>query len=279
MPTDLTREECESEAATLLRRHDLLRLPVDPLRLAEIHGITAEGRPLDGAAGCLLYVGGAFGIVYSTSVPNDGFMRFSTAHELGHYFLPGHPDRLFGDGAATHFSSPGFVSRAPVERQADQFASGLLMPEGPFRAALRGAGEGLAAVRRLASTCSTSLTATAVRYAQLTHDAVAVVVSTDGGVEFSVISDAMREVRGVPRRLERGARVPTDGATAVAWRQPDVRSSSAIEGCTLLSSWFEDAADLEVTEEVARLGTYGRCVTILHLDEAPDEEEQDDDDE
>ncbi|MGB8741579.1 MAG: hypothetical protein WCD52_15455, partial [Xanthobacteraceae bacterium] len=31
--------------------------------------------------------GNAFGILYATHVPSEGFQRFSVGHELGHYFL------------------------------------------------------------------------------------------------------------------------------------------------------------------------------------------------
>jgi Zn-dependent peptidase ImmA (M78 family) len=35
----------------------------------------------------LLRHGNAFGILYATHIPSEGFQRFSIGHELGHYFI------------------------------------------------------------------------------------------------------------------------------------------------------------------------------------------------
>jgi hypothetical protein len=274
MAPGLSQEECEGEALSVLRRHDMLRLPVDPHSIAALNDIAMEARALEGIAGCLMHVGGAFGIVYSTSIPSDGFMRFSLAHELGHYFLPGHPQTLFGDGATVHFSQAGFVSNSRVEREADNFAAGLLMPEAPFRAALRNAGTGFRAVERLSSDCGTSLTSTAIRYARFSDDPVAVVVSERGRVAYGFLSTSMRGVRGVGR-LERGASIPETCPTTSMWNESNKLGPGArSEGTSNLSDWFEDAPDVEVAEDSVWLGTYGKCLTVLSLDEVPDDDQE-----
>jgi hypothetical protein len=275
MAPGLSQEECEGEALAVLRRHDMLRLPVDPHSIAALNDIAMEARALEGIAGCLMHVGGAFGIVYSTSIPSDGFMRFSLAHELGHFFLPGHPQTLFGDGASVHVSQAGFVSNDRVEREADNFAAGLLMPEAPFRAALRRAGTGFRAVERLSSDCGTSLTSTAIRYARFTDDPVAVVVSEKGRVAYGFFSASMRGVKGV-RRLERGASIPDTCPTASMWsKSSELAAGTRSEGTSILSDWIEDAPDIEVAEDSVWLGTYGKCLTVLSLDEVPDDDEED----
>lgn len=40
-------------------------------------------------------LGETFGIQYASHIANEGFIRFTVAHELGHYFLPGHAEHLF----------------------------------------------------------------------------------------------------------------------------------------------------------------------------------------
>jgi Zn-dependent peptidase ImmA (M78 family) len=67
-------------------------------------------------------------------------------HELGHYFLDGHVHSLFGLGQGLHQSESGFTSKNPVEREADAFAAGLLMPKTLFKTALAKAGQGLNAI-------------------------------------------------------------------------------------------------------------------------------------
>ena len=113
----------------------------------------------------LLHMGGVFGIGYPTHINNQGFRRFSVAHELGHYRLPGHIEAVLGD-QGRHFSKAGFRSTGRYEQEADQFASTLLMPAKLFAAAAGRAGDGLQAIKTLQATCETSLEVTAIRYAQ-----------------------------------------------------------------------------------------------------------------
>jgi len=66
-------------------------------------------------------VGSSFGILYATHLANEGFERFSVAHELGHYFLPGHIDAVLAGGGQVHTSRAGFVSDDKYENEADHF--------------------------------------------------------------------------------------------------------------------------------------------------------------
>jgi Zn-dependent peptidase ImmA (M78 family) len=147
-------------------------VPMQLVILVEAKPDTAEG-----VSGMLLRHGDSFGILYATHIASEGFQRFSVAHELGHYLLDGHIDHLVpGDGV--HASHAGFVSADPYELEADHFAAGLLMPSNLFNRAMGKRAPGLTAVEFLAQACRTSLTATAIRYAELSPNAVAVIVST-----------------------------------------------------------------------------------------------------
>lgn len=87
-------------------------LPIDPIALADHSEIQVSGQELEGASGVLLYKGTKFGILYSTSIANDAFQRFSIAHELGHYHLPGHFEALLESGI--HYSKAHFASDSGV---------------------------------------------------------------------------------------------------------------------------------------------------------------------
>ena len=139
-------------AERVIREHNITSLPVDPIAIAISLGIEVVAKPTSdgGVSGMLIRYGEQFCIAYATHVKSQGFRRFTIAHELGHYFLEGHVDAIFRE-RSVHKSRAGFVSSIPYELEADHFAARLLMPNALFSAALRRAGEGLAAVESLES--------------------------------------------------------------------------------------------------------------------------------
>ena len=272
-------EDAEAKAEHWLKQNGITSLPVDPFEIAK--GLDIEVRPKGdvepGVSGMLLRHGDIFGILYATHVRSIGFQRFSIGHELGHYLLEGHPEQLFPDGDGVHASRAGFMSNVLHEREADHFACGLLMPDGPFRSALRRCGDGLSAIEELADKCLTSITATAIRYARKASVPAAVVVSTDGMVDFTFLSKDMQEFPElvVPRK---GEPVPDGTATAVFTRSRDnvVRARREAEDVDL-RSWLGGRRSLEAKEEILGLGSYGRVLTVLTTDFLADDEDEDGD--
>lgn len=249
-------------AAQVLDEHQVDRLPVCPTAIAEACGIQVQEKPPenDGFSGMLARVGETFGILYATHVPSRGFQRFSVAHELGHYFLPGHIDSVLAGGF--HQSRAEFSTSDPYEVEADLFASALLMPPNLFKRELVRVDDGLTAVKLLAEKCETSLTATAITFARHTRAAVGVVQSTDGVVDFCSFSEAMKDA-GV-RWLRKGDLVPTDSLTAHFSgdrSRVDAADEDAVEAP--LTRWFENARPLRAREEVIGLGRYGRVLSII----------------
>ena len=55
-------------------------------------------------------------------------MRFTFSHELGHFFIDNHRNALASGEVPYHSSFTNFASELEVEREADLFASCLLMP-------------------------------------------------------------------------------------------------------------------------------------------------------
>ena len=138
---------------------------MEPIAIARSLDIVVTEMPSDGpgVSGMLLRHASSFAIAYSTFVKSVGFRNFSVAHELGHYYLPRHIDAVLGTGDS-HESRGGFLSDDQFEREADHFAAELLMPRSLFTAAMRNAGCGLQAIKKLSEACRTSLTATAIRF-------------------------------------------------------------------------------------------------------------------
>jgi hypothetical protein len=74
--------------------------PVDPITLADERKITVVAKParVAGVSGMFMRVGQNYGIAYAAHIDNLSFQHFSIAHELGHYYLPGHIDAVLRDG-------------------------------------------------------------------------------------------------------------------------------------------------------------------------------------
>lgn len=260
--------EATHTAHRVIDQCGIRELPVDPSSIAAQHSIEVQPSPLEGVSGCLLKNGDAFGILYSDRLGNAGFERFTVAHELGHYFLPGHPDALFGAGETIHRSKSGFVSDDRIERHADQFAASLMMPERLFIEAMRAHGSpGFCAIEHLAVECQTSITATALNYARLAEDPVAVVMSRGSTIQWCAMSETIRDLPGLTW-LKKGSPLQRSTATADFNRSTDnVAESRRRESTSLLSDWFDGAPDVEMMEDVVGLGRYGRTLTVLFTPE------------
>jgi Zn-dependent peptidase ImmA (M78 family) len=272
--------EAEREAERVVADHPFTQLPICPFAIAEKAGIVvhAKDSTARGVSGFLMRVGDTFGIQYATHIANEGFIRFTVAHELGHYFLPGHPAKLFPNGDGLHQSRSGFISGDPLERQADHFASALLMPEKLFKQAVRRSGQGFSAIEKLVAECRTSITATAIRFAKFSDNAVAVIVSSGNQIDYCFMSDYLRDVRGL-QWIKKGDALPSASVTAAFNRDPaNVKEARAQEGTCCLDDWFDGGPQVEMNEDVIGLGSYGKTLTVLFTDEALDDDDDYDDD-
>lgn len=273
--------EAELRAAEVVAKLRICSLPVDPFAIAKSEDIVCEqiNTVSTGISGCLMKSGDRFGIFYSSSFPNEGFLRFTVAHELGHYFLDGHPEYIFSAGKAQHQSDAGFTSDDKHEREADTFAAGLLMPEKLFRASCAESKPGLAAIEYLARACGTSLTATAIRYTRLSDDLVAVVCSQADRVQFAFMSQPFKNRRDL-NWIKKNTGLPDGTATARFNRDQDnVAKARRVASTSTLDIWFDGGGDSELTEEVIGLGSYGRTLTVLWGESLPELQEDEDESE
>jgi Zn-dependent peptidase ImmA (M78 family) len=273
-------EMAKKKAEMVLLNEGIKSLPVDPFAIAENRDIIVKAKPdtAEGVSGMLLRHGDTFGILYATNVPNEGFQRFSVGHELGHYFLDGHIDHVLPEDGF-HISHSGFVSADPYELEADSFASGLLMPSIPFKRAISRVDPGIAAIESLSEECRTSLTSTAIRYAELTDDAVAIIISTGQIIDFCFLSGAMKSLPELTWLRKGSAVAPsTETAHFNSSRERILKSDRAVARIDLMD-WFGGKKSIFVTEEIVGLGRYGKTLTILSSSSIGQEDDDDDDDE
>ncbi|MGB3386475.1 MAG: ImmA/IrrE family metallo-endopeptidase [Pseudaminobacter sp.] len=264
-------------AEAFLKEEGILTLPVDPFAIAASREIVVEGKPesAGGVSGMLLRHGNNFGIIFATHIQSPGFQRFSISHEIGHYFLPGHIDQVIKDGV--HVSRAGFVTNDPYELEADHFAAGLLMPETPFRKAMDGFDPGLDAIDRMAELCVTSRTATAIRFAELSDAAVAVIVSTDGIIDYCFMSEAMKSLPKLDW-IRKGTPLPSGTATAqLATDRERVAAGARVVDEVDVRDWLGGTTRATVAEETVGLGSYGKVLTVLTSTMIGQDSDRDDD--
>ncbi len=251
-------------AERVVKERSLSALPIDPMALARDLGITVLQKPAhaQGVSGMLLRHGNTFVIAYATHIDNIGFQNFSVAHELGHYYLPGHIDAVLSN-SDVHKSHADFASGDRYEIEADHFAATLLMPRALFTRAMSIAGDGLPAIETLAEQCRTSLTATAIRYARCTREPVAVVLSTGTRINYCFMSDALKDVKEF-NWIRTGEGLSTDTVTFTFNQNPDnIRRAERDEGTSDLQNWFGGDRSLSATEQVIGLSNYNKTLTVL----------------
>jgi hypothetical protein len=251
----------------MIVRNENLSLPIDVLALASSRGILVEAKPSagKGVSGMLLRVGDDFAIGYATHIKSIGFQRFSIAHELGHYFL-GHADEIFGGGSSVHESQAGFGSHEQIELEADHFAAGLLMPSELFKREAGRHSDGLAAIENVAARCQTSITSSAIRYAELTDAAVAIIVSTGSSIDYCFVSRSLRGIKGY-RHPVKGSILPRDSLTrGFNQTASNIADAKRSDDDTDLIEWFHADEEVEAMEEVIGLGEYGKTLTIITAD-------------
>ncbi len=123
------------------------------------------------------------------------------------------------------------------------------MPSLPFRRALGRPGVGLAAVEHLAGLCRTSLTVTANRYAELSDDAVAVIISTRGIVDYCFLSESMRSLPDLSW-VRKGSPVPNGTVTARLNADPNrTLHAERDDGEVDVMNWLGGRRSITVSEE------------------------------
>lgn len=151
-------------AVQLRREINYTKIPVDPIEIAALKGIEFREDDVDGYTGMLLVVDGEALISIKKTIREPARKRFTIAHELGHFAIPGHitPQQHMFQCSDKDISNFGKFDNKEV--QANWFASELLLPEEHFRKHVQYKDLNKRLLDDLCTEFDTSLTATGMRF-------------------------------------------------------------------------------------------------------------------
>lgn len=240
----------------------------DLYRLEEIawaRGALIVERKLTGAEARLSTLGESAVISVSASTMNPHRKRFAAAHELGHYEMR-HKRRTVGCTAEDLNQWTQGSKRKKIEYASNQFAAELLLPRRFVTSYCVTETPCLDDVSEIARIFRTSLTATAIRYAELGEDCVAIVFSRAGHIEWFHSSP---DFRGLGLFVPVGE-CPSIGTIAdrlfegeVVSREPQRVKASA----WLVSREMRISDNATLVEQSWEISSYNAILTLLHIDE------------
>ena len=240
-----------------------LSLPVNLIQFAKAHDINVIPKECaSGVSGMLIRTNHDFTIAYSTHIDNAGFQRFSIAHELGHYFCPGHPEALFDDRNNTHYSN-ALTSHNQYEKEADAFAAGLLMPTKSCKLIMRKNDDGLKSITAISKACETSIIAAAIRYVNLSDIPCAIIVSINNTIDYCICNEELMKTEGYAHPQKKSI-LPVESLINLKRITNNLASKSEASSM----NWFRTDTDIEMEEEIMNLSFQnndGKWLTVLTI--------------
>jgi Zn-dependent peptidase ImmA (M78 family) len=179
-------------AEYIARQYDDKIIPVDKIAEQENLLLFYDNYDKGTFDGMTVYTNGQFYV--HLNVDNGNHIhsergRFTLAHELGHYFLDTHRKGLMSGILEPHPSIINKKQFNAIEREADYFASCLLMPEDRFKQDVFRQKFSFELIETLCSNYKVSKTACAFRFAQIGNHPILIVYAENGVVKWKTESD------------------------------------------------------------------------------------------
>ena len=234
------------EAARIFNWSD----PITQVQAASIKGFEGALFPGDDRKAWL--------ILYNDQLESPGRVRFTQAHELGHYVLHRTQRESFecSDADMLNWTQDD----KDLEGQADLFASYLLMPLDDFRKQVPGNAD-LELLKHCAVRYGVSLTSAVLKWLQYTEEKAVMVLSNDGFMNWAWSSEPAAKAGAFFRTRNAVVPVP-DGSLAANASVKHERRGRKL----LASTWFKHAdSETPVTEMKITSEKFGSVLTLLIL--------------
>lgn len=265
------REQEIAELAEAIAEEYFPGVRVEPVEIVRAKGITVSfGHYGDAFDGLLEHRYGRFHVYVNidrVEKADSPRARFTFGHELGHYFIDEHRNALAAGLAPSHPSICEYESDLLVEKEADHFASNLLMPAERFRKMAARTALGLEGILKIAEQFGTSVTSTAIKYAQMDIVPCAVIKWNKDGFGWKWLSTETFRAR-YRKTIESVDSLPEDSPTAKAVSGERAPVQGFFSAGTTASAWFPYVDDSSyrnaiLIEQAVPLGRFG-TLTFLY---------------
>jgi Zn-dependent peptidase ImmA (M78 family) len=192
-------------------------------------------------------------------------IRFTIAHELGHYFIDEHRN-LLKRGTSLSFNDKS--NNSEIEKEANHFASFLLMPSQRFKSLSQKYEKGLSAILSLANTFESSIDSTSIQYIKSNCCAGLVIRwNEDRSIRFSFCSADFAALAKTSLRpiIKKSNEYLGNLKRELAL---ETYKYQILERATPLSRWLASIVpgsvdDLIALEQNIKLGKYGGMTLII----------------
>jgi len=196
----------------------------------------------------------------------SGRVRFTLAHELGHYFIPSHRKKLLKGISLSFKGNPNDKAIKQIEKEADHFAANLLMPKTLFIKLSEGLEPGLNQILKLKDNFATSIESTAIQYIKLNFNAsILIRWDKDFKVHHGSYSQKFSKRTGVT-----GIPPIKDKSVYIQQQVQLIENNSLpfIEQATTISSWIstvlpDSKKDSVGLEQTIKLGEFGGITLLI----------------
>lgn len=182
------KEELEELAEWTVEDHCPPSESIDPVRIAKALGITYSLNDYNNEFKGLIECRDSKFHIYLNAANNETLkskgLRYSFAHELGHYHIDEHRLELMDQGILPQSSTDPMLSENIFEKEAEYFASCLLMPRSRINNDIKGIEFSFDLILQICRKYQVSLTAALLRYVSIGETPIAIICSRDGKVPY-----------------------------------------------------------------------------------------------
>lgn len=256
----LSASEPEDFARSLMKRFGL-GVPVNLYELASKVGLSIREVESKGFEGAIIRKWNRPNgiIAVRRDVREPGRKRFTIAHEIGHYILPGHGKR---GRSCKGEDVEAWRDGAPrQEVEANKFASELLLPTDPVRRIVQAQLASIETAKYLCTEFQTSLTAALLKSVEVTEERCCVVRSTNNVIDWAKANETFQHY------VRKGEKLSTDSLASQLMAGGEEREAA---GMVPAAAWVDDSrmgAGAEIHEDSIFQPHYQSVLTVLTINE------------